>query len=166
MGPAPIPVREPKVVTHIVDERTRTLQKPSSAIITAIQADPKADLRRERSNASFASRELAALMVGGEANLVLREKIAAAVRADPVFSKKGKYFMERSELYRTTLEKYLALPKLAVSMGEKDPIAVGRIIRELIDEPGGLDLHLGGGSRLPNPYPFCSKRFATQPPTL
>jgi hypothetical protein len=27
--------------------------------------------------------------------------------------------MERSELYRTTLEKYLALPKLAVSMGEK-----------------------------------------------
>jgi len=29
--------------------------------------------------------------VGGEANLVLREKIAAAVRADPVFSKKGKF---------------------------------------------------------------------------
>jgi len=48
----------------------------------------------------------------------------------------------------------------------EDPIAVGRIIRELIDEPGGLDLHLGGGGRLPNPYPFCSKRFATQPPTL
>jgi hypothetical protein len=34
---------------------------------------------------------------------------------------------------------------MAMSMGEKDPIAVGRIIRELIDEPGGLDLHLGRG---------------------
>jgi acyl-CoA oxidase len=112
-------------------------------MITAIQADPKADLRRERATASFPSRELAALMVGGEASLVLREKIADAVRANPVFSKKGKYFLERADLYRTTLEKYLALPKLAMSMGEKDPIAVGRIIRELIDEPGGLDLHLG-----------------------
>ena len=65
------------------------------------------------------------------------------MRTEPVFSKKGKYFLERAELYRTTLEKYLALPRLVRKMGEKSPIAVGRIIRELIDEPGGLDLHLG-----------------------
>mmetsp|Transcript_4033 Transcript_4033/g.9722 ORF Transcript_4033/g.9722 Transcript_4033/m.9722 type:complete len:723 (-) Transcript_4033:865-3033(-) len=143
MGPAPIPEREPQVITHIVDERTRRLQQPASTVITAIQADPKADLARERSAASFPSRELAALMVGGEDALALRERIAEAVRGNPVFSKKGKYYLERAELYRTTLEKYLALPKLALSLGEKDPIAVGRIIRELIDEPGGLDLHLG-----------------------
>ena len=112
-------------------------------MITAVQADPKADLRRERERATFPSRELAALLAGGEETLKLRERVADAVRADPVFSKKGKYFMERAELYRTTLEKYLALPRLAMRMGEKDPIAVGRIIREMIDEPGGLDLHLG-----------------------
>ena len=143
MAPAPIPQRERQVVQHIVDDRTRRLQEPSTAMITAVQADPKADLRRERSRATFPSRELAALLAGGEETLKLRERIADAVRADPVFSKKGKYFMERAELYRTTLEKYLALPSLAMRMGEKDPIAVGRIIREMIDEPGGLDLHLG-----------------------
>lgn len=112
-------------------------------MITAHQADPTEDLRRERSQASFPSRELAALMAGGEAQLKLRERIADAVRADPVFSKKGKYFMERADLYRTTLEKYLALPRLATAIDPNDPITVGKIIRELIDEPGGLDLHLG-----------------------
>ena len=80
---------------------------------------------------------------GGEENLKLREKIADAVRSNPVFSKKGHYFKERADLYKSTLQKYLALPALAMSLGEKDPIAVGRVIRELIDEPGGLDLHLG-----------------------
>jgi acyl-CoA oxidase len=112
-------------------------------MITAHQTDPTEDLRRERSQASFPSRELAALMAGGEAQLKLRERIADAVRADPVFSKKGKYFMERADLYRTTLEKYLALPRVAVAIDPNDPITVGKIIRELIDEPGGLDLHLG-----------------------
>ena len=121
----------------------RAIQKPSSDMITAHQADPTEDLRRERSQASFPSRELAALMAGGEAQLKLRERIADAVRADPVFSKKGKYFMERADLYRTTLEKYLALPRLATAIDPNDPITVGKIIRELIDEPGGLDLHLG-----------------------
>ena len=67
-------------------------------MITAHQTDPTEDLRRERSQASFPSRELAALMAGGEAQLKLRERIADAVRADPVFSKKGKYFMERADL--------------------------------------------------------------------
>ena len=119
----------------------RAIQKPSIDMITAHQADPTEDLRRERSQASFPSRELAALMAGGEAQLKLRERIADAVRADPVFSKKGKYFMERADLYRTTLEKYLALPRLATAIDPNDPITVGKIIRELIDEPGGLDLH-------------------------
>ena len=77
---------------------------------------------------------------------MLREKVGDAVRAHPVFSKKGKYFMERADLYRTTLEKYLALPALAAELGARgvgDPMAIGRVIREMIDEPGGLDLHLG-----------------------
>lgn len=35
---------------------------------------------------------------------MLREKVAAAVSADPVFSKKGKYFLERSELVRPCVQ--------------------------------------------------------------
>jgi acyl-CoA oxidase len=112
-------------------------------MITAVQADPVDDLRRERARASFDSRELARLLAGGEEALALRERVAARVRADPIMSKRGKYFMERAELYRSTLEKYLHLPKLARSMGEKDPVAAARVVREMIDEPGGLDLHIG-----------------------
>jgi acyl-CoA oxidase len=129
-----------------VDARTRAVQAPSTAMIVASEVDPRADLARERASATFPARELAALLAGGEDKLVLREKVGDAVRAHPVFSKKGKYFMERADLYRTTLEKYLALPALAAELGARgvgDPMAIGRVIREMIDEPGGLDLHLG-----------------------
>ena len=129
-----------------VDARTRAVQAPSTAMIVASEVDPRADLARERASSTFPARELAALLAGGEDKLVLREKVGDAVRAHPVFSKKGKYFMERADLYRTTLEKYLALPALAAELsarGVGDPMAIGRVIREMIDEPGGLDLHLG-----------------------
>ena len=129
-----------------VDAHTRAVQAPSTAMIVASEVDPRADLARERASSTFPARELAALLAGGEDKLVLREKVGDAVRAHPVFSKKGKYFMERADLYRTTLEKYLALPALAAELsarGVGDPMAIGRVIREMIDEPGGLDLHLG-----------------------
>ena len=129
-----------------VDAHTRAVQAPSTAMIVASEVDPRADLARERASSTFPARELAALLAGGEEKLVLREKVGDAVRAHPVFSKKGKYFMERADLYRTTLEKYLALPALAAELGARgvgDPMAIGRVIREMIDEPGGLDLHLG-----------------------
>ena len=129
-----------------VDAHTRAVQAPSTAMIVASEVDPRADLARERASSTFPARELAALLAGGEEKLVLREKVGDAVRAQPVFSKKGKYFMERADLYRTTLEKYLALPALAAELGARgvgDPMAIGRVIREMIDEPGGLDLHLG-----------------------
>ena len=129
-----------------VDAHTRAVQAPSTAMIVASEVDPRADLARERASSTFPARELAALLAGGEDKLVLREKVGDAVRAHPVFSKKGKYFMERADLYRTTLEKYLALPALAAELGARgvgDPMAIGRVIREMIDEPGGLDLHLG-----------------------
>ena len=113
-------------------------------MITAVQADPVDDLRRERARARLLRLARSArLLAGGEEALALRERVAARVRADPIMSKRGKYFMERAELYRSTLEKYLHLPKLARSMGEKDPVAAARVVREMIDEPGGLDLHIG-----------------------
>ena len=113
-------------------------------MIACNEVDPREDLRRERSTASFPARELAALL--DVAEIARLGTVADAVRNDPVFSKKGKYFMERAELYSTTLEKYLALPKLARDLSKQgvgEPMAIARIIREMIDEPGGLDLHLG-----------------------
>ena len=87
------------------------------------------------------SRELAA-HGWGEAQLKLRADRGRRA-SGPGVQQEGKYFMERADLYRTTLEKYLALPRLATAIDPNDPITVGKIIRELIDEPGGLDLHLG-----------------------
>ena len=144
-GGAP-PARDAPPPPRDVDQRTRDLQAPSTKLIVASEVDPRADLRRERSTATFPARELAALLAGGEDKLTLREKVGDAVRGTEVFSKKGKYFMERADLYRTTLEKYLALPKLASDLqkrGVGDAMQIARIIREMIDEPGGLDLHLG-----------------------
>lgn len=60
-----------------------------------------------------------------------------------VFSKWGKYFDERDELYERTLRMYLALSSVVVSMNEKEFIVVVWIMWELIDEFGGLDLYLG-----------------------
>lgn len=126
-----------------VDERTRALQAPSSAVIVASTSNPVDDLRRERAKASFNARELEALLHGGADMVHLRRRIADVMTSQDVFSKRGKYFLERDELYKSTLAKYLALPKAVTSMKEKDPIQVARIMREFIDEPGGLDLHLG-----------------------
>jgi len=128
---------------RVVDAHTRALVEPSSDVIAASTSDPKEDLRLERARASFNSRELEVLLAGGKDNYKLRQRIASVMTTNEAFSKRGKYFDERDELYERTLRMYLALPSAVASMNEKEPIAVARIMRELIDEPGGLDLHLG-----------------------
>lgn len=126
-----------------VDAHTRALVEPSTAVILASTSDPREDLARERSKASFDARELENLLAGGPKSASLRRRIVDAMTSNEVFSKRGKYFDERDELYVRTLKMYLALPSAVAAMNEKEPIAVARIMRELIDEPGGLDLHLG-----------------------
>ena len=126
-----------------VDARTRQLVEPSSTVILASTSDPMEDLRRERGRATFDANELENLLAGGAKNAALRQRIVEHMTKNDVFSKRGKYFDERDELYVRTLKMYLALPGAVSAMNEKDPIAVARIMRELIDEPGGLDLHLG-----------------------
>ncbi len=83
------------------------------------------------------------LLAGGEEAYNLRQRVTATVSADPAYSKRAKYNWERSQLYENTLAMYLGMPRKVASMGEKDPLAAGRIVRELLDEPCGLDLHLG-----------------------
>lgn len=126
-----------------VNDRTRALVQPSTRVIVANAREPTEDLARERAGASFDSTELQTLLAGGAKNVALREKIAKVMSEEKVFSKRGKYFVEREELYRRTLEMMLALPRAAAALDEKEPVAVARIMRELIDEPSGLDLHLG-----------------------
>ena len=126
-----------------VDENTRSLVEQSTVRILASTSDPKKDLQRERTRATFDACELENLLAGGPENVALRRRIAKMMTKNATFSKRGKYFDERDELYVRTLKMYLALPKAISSMNEKDPIAVARIMREFIDEPGGLDLHLG-----------------------
>lgn len=97
----------------------------------------------ERAGASFAVQPLKVLLAGGEAALALRERVAAAVRDDPLYDKRAKYSWERAELYERTLAMYLGMAKKVMGMGEADPMAAGRVLREMLDEPCGLDLHLG-----------------------
>lgn len=88
-------------------------------------------------------RPLQVLLAGGEDAFALRQRVTASVAADPAYSKRAKYNWERAALYENTLAMYLHMPRKVASMGEKDPLAAGRIVRELLDEPCGLDLHLG-----------------------
>lgn len=69
-----------------------------------------------------------------------RRGVALLVLCSPAFCFISQ---ERPELYRKTLEMYLSMPKTVMKMGEKDPLAAGRLLRELLDEPCGMDLHVG-----------------------
>jgi len=149
-----------------IDERTKLLQDQVSLEIKKTARDPKEDLRKERLRATFDANELEKLLAGGKKNLLLRKTIAEVLTNDKVFkNKREKYSWTREELYLRTLEKYLEIPRVAREVlirttrtnGEKnhnhqemtkkqstqDVIAIARIVREFIDEPGGLDLHLG-----------------------
>ena len=158
----------------------RKLQTPVSKQIAQSSVDPRKDLLRERERASFNSRELEVLLAGGVENVKLRKLVAETLTKDRVFKNKTseKYSLPREELYRTTLEKYLEIPRVAREILAKihgdnggggggssgggatrsrsgnsgngvnksnnnKLIAIARVVREFIDEPGGLDLHLG-----------------------
>ena len=150
-----------------VDSETISLQTPVSRCVRQSSRDPRTDLALERARATFRSKELETLLAGGIENVKLRKLVAETVTKDAVFGNKTseKYSLRREELYRTTLEKYLEIPRVAreilakmdkidggtnsrsESSGSSNNnnrlIAIARVVREFIDEPGGLDLHLG-----------------------
>ena len=152
---------------NIVDSETISLQTPVSRCVRESSRDPRTDLAFERARATFRSKELETLLAGGIENVKLRKLVAETVTKDAVFGNKTseKYSLRREELYRTTLEKYLEIPRVAreilakmdkidggtnsrsESSGSSNNnnrlIAIARVVREFIDEPGGLDLHLG-----------------------
>ena len=116
----------------------------------------------ERAGASFDVRALTVLLAGGEEAWALRQRVTESVQADPLYAQKaGKYEWTRAQLYERTLDQYLGMTRKVMSLKEKDPLAAGKIVRELLvrpptpclvshvlltaaqDEPCGLDLHVG-----------------------
>ena len=87
-----------------VDENTRSLVEQSTVRILASTSDPKKDLQRERTRATFDACELENLLAGGPENVALRRRIAEMMTKNATFSKRGKYFDERDELYVRTLK--------------------------------------------------------------
>lgn len=130
-------------VSTRIDERTIELQKGSSAKIMKTYVDPKDDIHRERARASFKSAELDLYLVGGEKELQLRQRCVEVLKTDPAFSKSDRYFLTREQLYERTLTHQFRIGKKAMEMGEANPLAAGKLLREMVDEPGGLDLHIG-----------------------
>lgn len=100
-------------------------------------------VRSERRGASFDVRPLEVLLAGGAEAHALRLALSAALASDPLFSKASRYDWERAELYERTLASYLALSRKAAEAGTADPLAAAKLLRELLDEPCGLDLHVG-----------------------
>ena len=98
-----------------VDSETISLQTPVSRCVRESSRDPRTDLALERARATFRSKELETLLAGGIENVKLRKLVAETVTKDAVFGNKTseKYSLRREELYRTTLEKYLEIPRVA-----------------------------------------------------
>ena len=94
---------------------TISLQTPVSRCVRESSRDPRTDLAFERARATFRSKELETLLAGGIENVKLRKLVAETVTKDAVFGNKTseKYSLRREELYRTTLEKYLEIPRVA-----------------------------------------------------
>ena len=72
---------------------------------------------RERKGASFKVNEVLTLLAGGPENVEFRARVTEAVKADPAFSKVGKYGWDRAELYKRTLKAQFSIPRVVGSLG-------------------------------------------------
>ena len=137
------PPARPRSPSRDVDAPRAPCRAPSTAMIVASEVDPRADLPGERE--FHLPRARARGSRAGRTSSCFGRRSGTPSGAHPVFSKKGKYFLSAPICIRTTLEKYLALPRSPPSSarGVGDPMAIGRVIREMIDEPGGLGPALG-----------------------
>lgn len=84
---------------------------------------------------------------GGSDAVLVPQASSALFYTVIVCSKEGKHSWDRIDLYQKTLKAQFAIPKLVSSeplrLSGKEALAAGMIARELLDEVGGLELHLG-----------------------
>ena len=125
----------------MIDQRTLNLQKPINNEILKHIVDPKNDIMNERNNSTFNSKDLELILIGDLDKYNLRKKCISILKQDSLFYKNDRYFLSREQLYKKTLAMQLKIHEIASKM--ENPIAAGKVMRELIDEPGSLDLHAG-----------------------
>ena len=85
-----------------VDPRSLELQAPSTRAITATLGSPMEDLAMERAKASFDVSALTRFLYGAEM-IAVRKQLIESLESDPLFSKKGRYFMTRTERMERSL---------------------------------------------------------------
>ncbi|GBF98378.1 peroxisomal acyl-coenzyme A oxidase [Raphidocelis subcapitata] len=128
-------------MANAVDERTRALQERSSALVTAQASDPRADIAAERRRASFAPEPLTYLLNGGKAKVERRAELARILTQTPWADKSNRHFLSREEEYVGGLRAALGIWRKMKDegLGMQD----GLMMRQLVDWPGGLELHIG-----------------------
>ena len=97
-------------------------------------------LEEERARATFAVEELRNLLAGGADKARRRREIAQLVADDPVFFKRDRYFLGRTEIYKRCLEKSVHFVHLAdeLKLSDEDRAT---LYREVDDDLPVLALH-------------------------
>lgn len=127
--------------SRVVDERTRALQAPSTSLIVASSSDPRADIAAERRRASFPVDPVVHLLNGGADKVGRKAEIARMLASTPWGDKSRRHFLSREEEYVGGLEAALGIWRTMKDKGWG--LDEGLMMRELVDWPGGLELHIG-----------------------
>lgn len=126
------------------DPRTLALQAQTNGVIFPLVSQPKADIANARSQASFETNEMAALLAGSAAILDKRRKHLEALKAEPIFSKVGIHDMSREERVERALAMAFKLVEVTTQVIDSDnPEEDGSYLRACIGESLSLDLHFG-----------------------
>jgi len=124
-----------------VGELELELQRCSTREVMQTHAEPKEDLAKERSKARFDPQALSEVLAGGKQELERRQRIVALIEQMPWGQKHDRYVLSREEAYVRALEGALSIWKM---MQEKQvSVDDALVFRELLDLPGGLELHIG-----------------------
>lgn len=124
-----------------VDERTRRLQEQSSKLVTQFKVDPKAEIAAERSRATFPVSELLHFLNGGQENVERRARLVELLSKTTWGKKDRRHFLSREEEYVGGLKAALGVWELVQK--EKLSVDDGLLMRQFLDFPGGLELHIG-----------------------
>lgn len=119
----------------------RDMQRRSTNEVMQAHVEPKDDLAKERSKARIDPTALSEVLAGGKDELERRRKILELIQQMPWGQKRDRYALSREEVYVRALEAGLSIWKM---MQEKQvTVDDALVLRELLDLPGGLELHIG-----------------------
>ena len=78
---------------------TAALQAATDAVVLPSVADPRADMKRERTRCLFDAHALACELYGGEEAVERRARLAALAKSEPLFDKSPIPFLSREQRY-------------------------------------------------------------------